>query len=68
MILNIIKRFFKKKEIEYKPYIEHDTECDKCGFLEQCKNDGYVMDCTIYEDAREHYIRGIGSNCRKMNL
>ena len=42
MILNIIKRLFKKNKVEYKPYIEHDTECDKCEFLDKCKDDGYV--------------------------
>lgn len=68
MIVNIIKWIFKKKKVEYKPYIELDTECDKCEFLYQCKNDGYVVNCTIYEDTREHFIRGLGSNCKKMNL
>ena len=48
MILNIIKSLFKKKQIGYKPYIEHDTECDKCELLERCKNDGYVVNCTVF--------------------
>jgi hypothetical protein len=65
MILDIIKRIFRKKKTEYKPYIEHDTECDKCEFLEQCKDDGYVINCTTYYDSRQHFIRGLGSNCRK---
>lgn len=64
MTLNIIKRLFKKNKVEYKPYIEHDTECDKCEFLYKCKDDGYVINCTSFEDSREHYIRGLGSNCR----
>ena len=68
MILNIIKRLFKKKETKYKPYIERYTECDKCELLEQCKDDEYVVNCTIFDDSREHYIRGLGSNCKKINL
>lgn len=66
-MFNVFKRLFRKKkaEYEYKPYIERDTECDKCEFLEQCKNDGYVINCTFSGDDKEHYMRGLGSNCRK---
>ena len=52
MILDTIKRLFKKKETEYKPYIESDTECDKCEFLQQCKDNGYVINCTISDNSR----------------
>lgn len=55
--------YFKK--YRQRKYVEKDTDCDKCEFLEQCKNDGYVINCTSFEDSREHYMRGLGSNCRK---
>ena len=58
--------YFKKHR--QRKYVEKDTECDKCEFLEQCKDDGYVINCTFSGCDREHYIRGLGSNCRKMNL
>lgn len=54
--------YFKK--CRQRKYVEKDTECDKCEFLEQRKDEGYVIDCTIYDGTREHYIRGLGSNCR----
>lgn len=67
MILNIIRKLFGRKEPEYKPYayIERDTECDKCEFLNECKNDGCLVSCTRLDNDKEHYIRGIGSNCKK---
>lgn len=65
MTINIIKWIFKKNKNKHIPYIEHDTECDKCVYLEQCKNDGYVINCTNCGDTREHFIRGIISDCKK---
>lgn len=68
MIRNIIRKLFKRKEPEYKPYIERDTECDKCDFLKHCEKSGEVIRCTTSYDEREHFIRGMGAYCRKMNL
>lgn len=63
--LRKIKRLFlkKKEEIEYKPRIEKDTICDKCEFLERCKSNNNVMDCTSLYDTRQHYTRNIGGFC-----
>lgn len=54
---------YHKKYIQPK-HNEEDTECDKCEFLEQCKDSGYVINCTSYEDSREHFVRG-RAGCRK---
>lgn len=53
---------------EYKPRKsrERDTECDKCNLLNECKQDGSVLDCTSYTDTRQHYMRGI-LTCKKHN-
>lgn len=48
--------------------IERDTECDKCDFLKHCEKSGEVIRCTTSYDEREHFIRGMGAYCRKMNL
>ena len=54
--------YFKK--YRQRKYVEKDTDCDKCEFLDKCKDDGYVINCTSFEDSREHYMSGLGSNCR----
>ena len=53
---------------EYKPiqYIEQDTKCDKCEYLSECEENGYVLNCTIEMDNRQHFIPGRGANCKKM--
>lgn len=54
---------FKK----YKPrrYVEKDTKCDNCEFFPECKENGYVLNCTIEMDNRQHFIPGMGANCKK---
>lgn len=48
---------------EYKPrkYREKDTKCDKCKYLQECIDEGKVIDCRNIEDTRSHYIKGLGS-------
>lgn len=62
-----IKKLFckKQKEIECKPRVEKDTICDKCEFLERCKSQNNVMDCTKLYDTRIHYCRSLGGFCIK---
>lgn len=49
--------FFKK--FKSKPYVEQDTDCDKCEFLHKCIAEGNVLESTTTEDMRQHYIGGI---------
>ena len=56
------------KRYQQKKYVEEDTECDKCEFLKQCNENGYVINCTTSCDDREHFIGGVEGNCMKMNL
>lgn len=50
---------------EYKPtpYVEKYTECDMCEFLQECMSIGNIIDCTMVDDKRKHYIGGL--DCRK---
>ena len=66
MLINIKKWIFRKNKNKHIPYIEHDTECDKCIYLEQCKNDGFIINRTTCGDTREHFIIGFKSYCRKL--
>lgn len=52
---------------EYKPrrYVERDTKCDKCEFLSECEENGYVLNRTVEMDNRQHFIPGMGANCKK---
>ena len=51
------------KEYKPKPYVEKDTECDKCDFLQECKSIKNIIDCTTVNDTRSHYVGGV--HCRK---
>lgn len=53
-----------EEEVESKPYVEKDTECDKCEYLNLmlCEN---CMESTHTMDSRRHYIRSRGGRCLK---
>lgn len=53
--------FWKNKKVAPAPRIEKDTKCDKCEYLQECIDDGRVIDCKNLEDMRSHYIKGLGS-------
>lgn len=55
------------KKYRQRKYVETDTECDLCEFLEQCNENGYVLNCTTRYDDRQHFIKGRGFNCRKLS-
>lgn len=60
--LKIFRRIFKKKQkVATTPRIEKDTKCDKCEYLQECIDEGKVIDCRNFEDMRSHYIKGLGS-------
>lgn len=47
----IIKKIFKKKQkADPTPRIEKDTKCDKCEYLQECIDEGKVIDCRNFED------------------
>lgn len=54
------------KVFKARPYIEKDTNCDKCEFIHECIEEGNVIDVTRFDDERKHYIGGIGSACKRM--
>lgn len=53
-ILEFFKRKKKKQNIEY-VYNEQDTYCDKCEYLEICKEKGKVFESTLLDDMRRHF-------------
>ena len=57
----ILEKLFKRKADEVKPYVEKDTKCDKCEYLQECIAEGKVIDCRNFEDTRSHYFKGLGS-------
>lgn len=57
----ILEKLFKRKTDEEKPYVEKDTKCDKCEYLQECIGKGNVVYCSMSSDEREHYVRGIGA-------
>lgn len=57
----ILEKLFKRKADEVKPYVEKDTKCDKCEYLQECIAEGKVIDYRNFEDTRSHYIKGLGS-------
>lgn len=70
--MNRIKNWFtklfkrqKEQEYEYVPYVEKDTECDKCEYLHECLNKGFLINVTIIEDVRSHYIGALKAPCKK---
>ena len=61
----ILERIFKRKEVPSEPYVEKDTKCDKCQYLQECIENGHVLNCMTFMDEREHYIVGLGSHCKQ---
>lgn len=47
-------------------YIEKDTECDNCEFLQECRENGYVFNISTGIDSREHFIPGLRLSCKKI--
>lgn len=45
-------------------YVERDTKCDLCEYLNECIDVGNVLDCTHSMDTRKHYIHGMGPDCK----
>lgn len=63
----IIKKIFEKKQkVATAPRIEKDTKCDKCEYLQECIDEGEVIDCRTFEDTRSHYIGGLGARCKNV--
>ena len=61
----ILERIFKRKEVPSEQYVEKDTKCDKCQYLQECIDNGYVVNCGRPFDERNHYIAGLGSHCKQ---
>lgn len=61
----IFENLLKKKEkwIPIEPYIEKDTECDRCEYLQECISNGNVVNCRLLDDTRDHYIKGLMVSC-----
>lgn len=70
--LKIFKKIFKRKEkwIPLPPYVEKDTKCDKCEYLQECIDNGNVVDCRTFDDLRSHYIKGPGffAKCQSVDI
>lgn len=45
------------------PYKEKDTLCDTCLHLQECIENGNVIDVTACCDSRKHYIKALGADC-----
>ena len=63
--LKFLKKIFQRKDVSREPHIEKDTKCDKCQYLQECIENGYVLNCMTVMDKREHYIVGLGSHCKQ---
>lgn len=61
-----LKKLFRKKKSKkhYEPYVEKDTKCDKCEYLDECKDRGYVVNIQTLKDNRQHYVDGLGCKCK----
>lgn len=55
--------FFQK--FVKKPYVEKYTKCDKCKLLEECKEEGRLIEVTTEQDSSQHYIMGCGDPCKE---
>lgn len=67
-IRNFFKKIFKinKPEPKFKPYVEKDTGCDKCGRLNLCIEQERLLEITRLNDSRRHYVPGMGVYCREL--
>lgn len=63
--LKFLKKILKRKEVSREPYVEKDTKRDKCQYLQECIENGYVLNCMTSMDEGAHYICGIGSHCKQ---
>lgn len=68
-ILRFLRKIFgvHSPRQPHKEYIERDTTCDKCKYLNECITEGIVCSCTTIVDTREHYICGPASNCKAVD-
>lgn len=64
-IFKIFKRQKSETNTEFIPPVEEDTECDKCQHLEECIENGNVVNNTWTFHSREHYIKGRCCRCLK---
>jgi len=55
--------FFRADCYKKKPekYVEKDTVCDVCEFKSECN----LTEITGMADTRRHFVRGIGSECKR---
>lgn len=60
----LFKKRRKESQKQHTPRIERDTECDTCQYLKECLSEGYLLNCSSLEDARAHYIKGRGCECK----
>lgn len=49
----------------YIPITERDTECDVCSSLQECIDNGNVLESTWDFHKKKHYIKGRGSKCKQ---
>ena len=61
----MFEKIFKRKKVPSEPYVEKDTKCDKCQYLQECIDNGYVVNYGRLLDERNHYIAGLGSHCKQ---
>lgn len=60
---------FKCKHFEKpQPYVEKFTKCDKCEYLNDCIKNSKVVDTSTCEDNYNHYVCGLGCNCKKEEM
>lgn len=64
-IFKIFKRQKSETNTEFIPPVEEDTECDKCSHLQECIDNGNVINCRWWSDTKEHYIKGRCCRCLK---
>lgn len=59
----LLRKFGKAEETKQFEYVEEDTKCDKCEFLNKCMGNGYLIEITRLGDARSHFARDFGCDC-----
>lgn len=62
----LLRKFRKAEETKSFEYVEKDTRCDKCEFLEECKENGCLIEITSLEDTRSHFARSLGCKCNAL--
>ena len=70
LLNSVIKKLFGKKipkiSENYVPYVEEDTECDKCEYLSECIHNEHI-DCTTFQDTRSHVLCDM-TRCKKKGI